>query len=269
MKESRRTTILIGLAAAVLVAIGIGRRCTGGTSSLVMEYQRPRGDTLAVAIEMSPTTYTFENDSAEGFDYELLRVLAAEHGMELSICPVSNLESAFQGLYDGRFDLIVANIAATSRVADYFPLTDAVYLDRQVLVQRRLADGSVPVNGQLDLRGDTVYLPAGSPARLRMENMSGEMGDTVYLKSIPGHNGEHLAILTERGVIPRAVVSRRVAESVAEDYPELDISTPVSFNQKQVWAVAPGDSALLDSLNIWLAKFKTTEAYSRLEHRYL
>lgn len=262
--------VLAAVAVLILIGIGLVRSCsTGRESRLVGLYERPGGDTLAVAIEMSPLTYTFANDTAEGFDYEILRDIAALHNLPLHFYPVTHLEEAYKGLDDGQYDIVVANMPATSGLREYFALTDAVYLDRQVLVQRRNADSTVNITGQLDLRGDTVYLAPGSPVRSRLRNMAAEMGDTIDIVTLPDYNSEHLAIMTARGDIKHAVVSEAVARKVAADYPNLDYSTPVSFNQFQVWALAPQDSILRDSLNVWLNAFKATPRYQTLATRYL
>ncbi len=43
------------------------------------------GDTLAVAIEMSPLTYNFAHgDSAAGFDYEIISDFAADRGIPVT-----------------------------------------------------------------------------------------------------------------------------------------------------------------------------------------
>ena len=42
----------------ILGAIGFVRRCSGNSGDIVNEYVKPGGDTIAVAIEMSPLTYT-------------------------------------------------------------------------------------------------------------------------------------------------------------------------------------------------------------------
>lgn len=269
-KLTSRLPLIVAAVIVILICIGIGRRCsTGSASALSEQIRRPGHDTLAVAIEMSPLTYTFANDTADGFDYQIIQDISARHGLAAVFFPVANLEEAYQGLYDGKYDLLVANMPATASLREYFPLTDAVYLDRQVLVQRRNADSTLRVQSILDLRDDTVYIPAGSPARSRLENMSREIGDTVFIESLPGYNAEHLAIMTATGEIGHAVVGEAVARRVAADYPVLDYSTAVSFNQFQVWATAPGDTTLRDSLNSWIDAFKTTGAYRRLSQRYL
>lgn len=267
---SSRIPLFVGICVVILTIIGIYRRYAANQSTLALEYTRPGGDTLAVAIEMSPLTYNLANDTIAGFDYEVLNAIAARHDLKVKYHPVAGLEKAFNDLYNGEYDLFIGNIPSTARIKEYFPVTDPIYFDRQVLVQRAdSAGGHGPVSSQTQLMGDTVWLAEASPYRLRLENLAHEMGDTIYTKSEPGLTAEHLVALTARGEVRQAVVSKAVAQRMAADYPALDLSTPVSFNQLQVWVVAPGDSVLLDSLNAWINAFKHTAAFRTLEEKYL
>lgn len=134
------------------------RRCKEDSgASIAMQYVKPGGDTLAVAIEMSPLTYSLHNDTAEGFDYQILRDITAEHGIVAKFYPVANLEDAFRGLYSHTYDLLVGSLPSTNTLKHHFPVTDAVYLDKQVLVQRRDSiGGRGPVTTQNQLLRDTV-----------------------------------------------------------------------------------------------------------------
>lgn len=262
-------TLLIIVALLALTAMSVLRRCEMSRSTLANDFIRPGSDTLSVAVEMSPLTYTFSNDTAAGFDYQILSGIARRHDLKLKFHPVGELEQAFQGLYDGKYDILVASIPKTNALKKYFPLTDAVYLDRQVLVQ--LADSvSVSyISAAHELAGDTVWIPDGSPYLLRLRNLSRELGDSVHIANMEGHSSELLAIMIALGKIPRAVIGEAVARRIVADYPALDISTPVSLSQLQCWAVAPGDSVLLDSLNSWLDEFKSTPEYDALVEQYL
>ena len=149
--------------------------------------------------------------------------------------------------------------------------TDGVYLDKQVLVRRRSAvdsDSCVPFP-QARLLGDTVWIPEGSPVRGRIDNLARESGGEIYVVEVPKATPEHLTILTALGELRQAVVNESVARHIAADYPDLDISTPLSFNQLQSWAVAPGDSVLADSLDSWLGAFRETPKYKALLKKYL
>lgn len=269
-KNIGRLPIIITIIILVLGAAGMIRRYISAKPAVAVRYEKPGGDTLAVAIEMSPLTYTLHNDTAEGFDYSILRAIASKHNLALDFYPFSQLEEAFRGLSKHRYNLVVASIPATKALREYFPLTDAVYLDKQVLVQRRDSlSGRGPVTSQELLRGDTVWIAEGSPFGTRLRNMSKELGDTIYIETLPKYSSEHLAILTALGEVRQAVVPEAIAKQIAPDYPCLDISTPISFNQFQCWAVAPGDSALLDSLNTWLGEFRATAEYRQLTEKYL
>lgn len=268
-KRHNILTALIVVAVLALTAIGMLRRCEMSRSTLSNDFRRPGGDTLSVAMEMSPLTYSLSEDSATGFDYQILQDIARKHDLKMKLHPVGDLEQAFQGLYDGKYDILVASMPKTNALKKYFPLTDAVYLDRQVLVQLADSASGSYIGAAHELAGDTVWIPDGSPYLLRLRNLSKELGDSVYVANKEGHSSELLTIMTALGKIPRAVVGEAVARRIATDYPALDISTPVSLSQLQCWAVAPGDSVLLDSLNLWLDEFKATPEYKALEERYL
>ncbi len=254
---------------AILAVTGLYRRNHISGSTLVNGYSRPGGDTLAVAIEMSPLTYNFSTDTASGFDYEMLSDIFKQHGIAARFYPVGALESAFEGLYDGRYDMLVASMPKTSTLKRYFPLTDDVYLDGQVVVQPDDSTSNHYISGAQQLVGDTVWLPEGSPYLTRLRNLSKELGDSIYIATREGYSSEILAIMTALGKIPKAVVGEAVARRIAQRYPSLDIKTPVSLTQLQCWAVAPGDSVLLDSLNRWINEYKDTPRYAALADRYL
>ncbi len=266
-KKKYLTITILGALIAAMIVIGVIRRYGTSDSSLVSTYTKPSGDTLAVAIEMSPLTYTLENDTAEGFDYLMLRDIGRAHGIEMKFYPFTQLDRAFEQLREHKYDILVAYMPSTAALKEYFPLTNDVYIDRQVLVQRR--DSTAAISSQEQLKGDTVWIAKGKPFKTRLTNMAAELGDTITVLTDPEHSSEHLAIMTALGQIKHAVVGSAVARRVGRKYPQLDINTPISLSQFQVWAVAPGDSTLLGKLNGWIEEFKDSGEYRALADRYL
>lgn len=263
-----RVPVILAIVTVALGAIGLARRCAQPDSDVVRTYDKPSGDTLAVAIEMSPLTYTLCNDTAEGFDYQILKDLAAGHGFTVEFFPVAVPDDAFLGLYRHKYDLYVGSVPSTVALKRYFPLTDAVYFDKQVLVQRAGSGDSARITSQEQLIGDTVWVTEGSPFKTRLRNMSHELGDTIYIETSPDYSSEQLAILTALGEVKQAIVGEAVARRIAAEYPNLNVTTPISLSQNQCWALAPGDSARLDSLNAWLKSYRTTDAYRALAKKY-
>lgn len=269
-KFTRFSYTLIAIAILSLLVMAFLRNHSADKKSVMVEsFVRPGGDTLAVAIEMSPLTYNIEHDSIEGFDYLMLSQMAAEHNVPVVFYPVTQLETAFTELSRGRFDLLVSALPSTSRLKAHFPVTNPVYIDRQVLVQRRdSANGSGPITNQLQLAGDTIWMAAGKPFKTRLTNMTREIGDTIEVIIDRNHSSEHLAIMTALGQIKQAVVGEAEARRIAARYPQLDISVPISLSQFQVWAVAPDNTALLDTLNTWIEEYVETPQYTHLLQRY-
>jgi Fe-S-cluster formation regulator IscX/YfhJ len=74
--------------------------------------------------------------------------------------------------------------------------------------------------------------------------------------------------MTAIGDIKQAVINESVARSMAKDYPDIDISTEISFSQFHSWIVSGKRPELKDSLNNWILQFKSTPQYRNLTTRY-
>ncbi len=255
-RRPRMGALVVLLALAVPAMVFIYKSTHRSQATFIYEWTKSGGDTLDVAIELNPGVYRVIGDSAIGRDYELLRRISRQHGVPMKFHPFVPLRHAMEGLDQGRYDVLVASMPSTTNLKDYFLMTEPVYLDREVLVQRLDSAGLPTVTSQIQLGGDTVWISNDSPIAARIENLSREIGDTIYIKQDPRYTAEHLIILVNSGVVPLAVVNESVAKAMKGDYPQIDISTPISFTQFQCWAVSKSNQALCDSLNHWIANTK-------------
>ncbi len=262
--------VLLALLALTLVSMWLLGRCSHNRPSLAPEYIRPTGDTISIAIELSPTGYTFSGDSVSGFNYEMLCAISEKHGLPIVFCPFAPIDFALKGLREGKYDMLAATLPASLDLKNEFLLTDDIIVDRQVLV--RLKTDSLPdawINApQLAMLRDTVWIMDSSPYHERLSNLSQELGDTIFVMSDPDYNSEQLVLLTALGEIKQTIVNESVARSIARDYPELDISTPISLSQFQPWVVANNRPELRDSMNVWIREFKQTPEYALLLKKY-
>lgn len=255
---------LLVLAVAMMVML---RRC-GGDAVAGKSFQKSGGDTIDVAIEYSPMMcYTYD-DTLGGFNYDLLRLIARQQGRAMKFHPVVTLQDALGYLEDGRVDVLVAQYPVTKENRERLLFTDEVYIDKQVLVQRRLANGDVKIKTQLDLAGDTVYVVKGSPMRDRIFNLSNEIGDSIFVKEEALYGPEQLFLMVESNEIKYAVINRSIAEKLSQRYDDIDISTSISFSQIQAWVLAKDNVRLLNLLNEWLRQAKVSPEYIRLTEKY-
>ena len=227
---------------------------------------RSGGDTLDIAIEYSPVTYYTYDDTLGGYNYDLLRMISQRAGQPMKFHPIVTLEKALSGLEDGHYDIVVAQFPMTAGDTARFAFTDPIYIDQQVLVQRRSRHA---IHSQLDLAGDTVWVVKGSPMVQRIASLSREIGDTIYVHVEELYGPEQLIMMVSAGEIRYAVVNRSIARAMAANLPNLDRSVPISLSQFQSWLVSKERQTLCDSLNRWHEMVKTdTAAYLALQRRY-
>lgn len=259
-----RAGILLSL---ILIAVGVIvsiRSCSSPVNSNGYEYTRAKGDTINVAIDYSPMSLYRYGDSLAGFNYEMMKQMAALYGDNVKFHPVSSVTAALEELKRGVYDVVISDYPVIASKRDSFRFTEPVYLDRQVLISR-----DTTLRSRLDLAGKEVWTVGGTPIAERLRNLSHEIGDTIILRHDSIHSAEQLFMLTAMGRVPRAVINEAKAGRLAEDYPDVNITTPVSFTQFQSWVVNKDNPALADTLDAQIRRFKTTPQYAELVSRYL
>ncbi len=224
------------------------------------------GDTLDIAIEITPLGYNISGDTISGIDYDIIRDLSRIHHRPVKFHPFAPLDYALGGLDAGVFDLVVSSLQSTTQLKGLVDVTEAVYIDRYVMVSATAEDTTATA---ATLGGDTVWIPRGSPVRASLVNLGRELGDTIYIDDSQALTTEHLLMLTAAGRIRRAIVAQGEARIAASADTRLHICTPVTFNQFQVWAVAKNrKDGLLDTLNHRLTAYKASPRYATLLQRY-
>lgn len=210
------------------------------------------GDTLRVAMQYAPGSFYISGDTLAGRDYEALSRL----GMPFKIFPITNPAEGLNGLKEGRYDVVVADMPQTADSAGEYLFTAPVYLDRQVLVQRLSASDSVPaITSPLQLREQTVVVAKDSPMASRLEHLEREIGGDINLVERDA-TSERLLIELALGAdsVPLVVANAGLAAEVAAEYPQLDFSVAVSLTQFQPWILRRDRTVLRDTLNARLSR---------------
>lgn len=225
---------------------------------------------LRIVTEYNQSGYYVAGDTIEGFQYELSQAIARLSGLEVQTHLEMSLAESFRELDDNQCDLIARNIPITSDIKEDYLFTDPIVLNKQVLVQRteEANNGIKPIRNQLELAQKTLYIPKDSPALLRLQNLSHEIGDTIYVKEDELYSSEQLAIMVAKGDIDYAVCDQQIAKISKENLPGIDINTDISFTQLQSWAVRKDSPILLDSLNNWLKQIRKNGLYNKIYKRY-
>ncbi len=206
-------------------------------------------DTLRVAIQYAPGSFYMQGDTLGGVDYEALQNL----GLPYRLYPITNPAEGLDGLNEGRYDLVIADLPMIADSTSNYIFTAPVYVDRQVLVQR-VDSGATPlIQSVVDLKNDTICVSENSPMAARLKNLEEEIGASICISERP-ETSEKLLIELAGGYsgVNYAVVNESVAREMAADYPNLDYSVAVSLNQFQPWVLRKTDTALRDTINALL-----------------
>lgn len=209
-------------------------------------------------------------DSLQGFQREMILALEKEWGIKVNLFLENSLDENLEGLLTMRYDLVARNIPVNIKLKDTFAFTNPITLNKQVLVQRKQEynDSVEPIRQHLDLAGKTIRVANDSPVILRLNNLSHEIGDTIFIVEDPTYETEQLVMMVASGDIDFTVCDEKMAIRLAKVLPEIDIETDISFTQLESWAVRKDSPVLLDSLNSWLDRFRTTPAFKRIYRKY-
>ena len=274
----KKLVFITALLAAVLTSCTDNPKLNNKTTSVNFDLDsiRQRGKMIALT-DYNSTNYFIYKGEPMGFHYELLRLFANHIGVDLEIITENNLEKAFQSLNSGRADLLALSLTINSSRKKEILFTDPITETRQVLIQRKprswrsMTADEVDrhlIRNQLNLARMTVYVQAGSSYLERLQCLSSEIGDTIDIIKVP-FESEQLIKSVADGDIDYTICDENIAMVNSTYYPDIDISTPVSFPQNIAWGVRKsGSQLLLDELNAWINYFRQTPSYALLYAKY-
>lgn len=264
-----RSSIILPLLAAIITALAGGcRQGSGHDSPVADSLSHTFPDTLRVATLYSPASYFIYRGEPMGYDYDLVERLAADKGSVLSLEVAPSLSAAIDMLDSGKVDLIAYEVPVTAEYRGKVIPAGPENITTQVLVQPGGSDSLI--TDVTDLVGRTVYVEDGSKYQARLENLNEELGGGIDIRSIDRDTliTEDLIGMVSRGDIPLTIVDSDVAAINRGYYPGLDLSLPVSFEQRSAWAVAPDNQWLADSIDAWAAQTRPRQEQALLLKRY-
>src|SRR5690554_1599760 len=225
---------------------------------------------LNVVTDYNSIGYFVQGDTVRGFQLEMMKALEKEWGIRVNLFLENNLEDNLKGLLEQRYDLVARSIPVNTELKERIAFTIPITFNKEVLVQRKseFNDSIEPIRQHLDLAKKTIHLAYDSPAILRLNNLSHEIGDTIFIVEDLTYEAEQLVMMVAAGDIDFTVCDEKVAMQLAQKLPEIDVETDISFTQLESWAVRDDAPLLLDSLNSWLNRFTRTRQFRQIHGKY-
>lgn len=272
-----RKIVVVALFVALWVLLTTCINDSGYNTSLNVDLKeiRKRGKLVAIS-NFNTIDYFIYNGQPLGFQFELLQRFSEYSGLQLEIIASNDLDDITSKLLDGQCDLVAVCLPVTSESDKYFAFTEPLMQSKQVLVQRKpdnlknLSDTSYSdqlIKNPLDLGGKTVVVQRNTAYVQRLKNIANEIGKNIEIVEVP-EDEEQLIQFVAGGEIDYTVCDERVAQVNQNYYPQIDVSTVLSFQQNLSWAVRKNSKMLLAELNRWLQRYKYSQQYVMLYNKY-
>jgi membrane-bound lytic murein transglycosylase F len=226
---------------------------------------------LKSVVDYNSTDYFVYRGKPMGFKYELLKELSKELGVKLEISVINNLSETFQGVKNGRFDVVAKSLTVTKERSKLIDFTVPILQTRQVLVQRakqKPGADSIYIESTLQLAGKKIYIQKNTSFFKRLQSLSEEIGADITIVEDSIFGVEQLVAQVAKGNIDYTVCDENIAKLNKTYYPNLDVSLAISFKQNIAWAVPKGSTVWKSYLNNWITNFKKTKKYKYLYHKY-
>ena len=233
---------------------------------------------LRALIAYSATSYFLYRGQPMGYEYELLKRLADDLGVELELKVSKNLDELLPELKNGNVDIVAHALAITSERKKEVSFADFLYITEQVLVQRKPTNWQQMtldeiqeqiVTDPMQLIGDTVSVRMNSSYFKRIKNLSKEIGGEIIIDTLDGNlTTDEIIKMVAEGTIKYSLADKNLATINASYYSNLDVDVPLSFSQRIAWAVHPNATKLLKATNKWIQKEKKQPDYNVIYNRY-
>lgn len=226
---------------------------------------RKRGKIVAVT-NFNSTDYFIYKGRPMGFQFEMLQRFAERTNLQLELITCNDIDEVTSMLLEGKCDLVAMNIPVSSAQGKYVSFTTPLMQSKQVLVQRK-PEGWKNMTAQqisaqvirdpLLLSEKSVVVQKGTAYALRLKNISSEIGEKIDIIQVP-EPAEQLIQFVAGGEIDYTVCDENLAKINQKYYPQLDVSTELSFSQNLAWAVRKSSPELLEEVNAFITREKRT-----------
>ena len=240
-------------------------------SNEVTNYDLPQmkdSGELVVLTLNSSTSYFNDRGEPMGFQYELAEQFARSLGVKLRMETAKNTHDLVHKLLTGEGDLIAYNLPITKEFKDSVEFCGEDIITHQVLVQRN-SNKVPPLQNVTELIGKEVYVKPGKYLD-RLINLDKELGGGILIHKVENDSvtTEDLIMQVSNGTIDYAVCDNDLAKLNKTYYPNLNISMPISFDQRASWAVRKTSPLLAAAATQWHRENMTSPSYRASSKRY-
>jgi polar amino acid transport system substrate-binding protein len=271
--HKRRTARSLGLVAVLTAAGWAGHSASVAASSpashttsasessgSVLDEIIDRGELrVGMTLQFEPEMYLDDNGEPAGYDVELLNLLAADLGVELTI-ENQEFDALIPGLLAGQWDMIsVGLVPRPPRLLQMY-FTDSYVPYEQVLVAAADSDRD-PTISAYDVDGTTITALQGSTAA---EQVTTQFPNAT-LAEFPQQDAAFLEVASGRAdaIVVESYLAERYIQANPDTLQIVPLDSPLQI-EFGAYAIPLGDDLFLNYLDRWLQYYKNNGTLDRI-----
>lgn len=243
---------------------------------------------LHVILTWDSTSYFLYRGEPLGYEYELVRRFASDHGLTLSVDVLKDRSQFWAKLNNGDGDIAAGRIFRRTADEEEVAFSKPLYVTRPVVVQREAEALDLPaaVDDALDLElepvelqarvarvddlsGRSVHMPRGSQLNEVVIEVSEEISGDIHLIVVKeAVSADPLIRRVATGKINLTVAAQNVAELNDEYYTNLVAVPTVGPRMSVVWAFRRNATGLRQAVDRWLETPEIADFREELYSRY-
>lgn len=201
----------------------------------------------------------------QGFDYELLRLFAQDHGLRLDVVVPPEASDLLPWLLEGKGDVIAAQLTITEARKREVAFSGPYLFADEVLVQRA---GTPPITALAGLKGTTIHVRKSSSYRSTLDALQAEHGPFTIVDAPEGSETEQLIAQVGEGAIPLTVADSTIAAVELSYRSDVQATLPLTTGSQLAYATRPTSPKLLAALDAFVKKRYRGLEYNVLKQQY-
>jgi ABC-type amino acid transport substrate-binding protein len=256
-RNSRVGALLAALALFAVAAFAAGCGSSDDSTSGDTSGGGGGGETLTVGSDIPYPPFEQGKPPYEGFDVELMNADSASIGRTAKFQDTS-FDTIFVDLGQGKFDALASAATITDEREKTVDFTNPYYISEQAILVEKGGD----IDSVEKLKGATVGAQKGTTGAEFVD----ETAEAGELRVFP--QGPDAVNALKAGTVEAVVMDIPVAENAAASGGDVEVSAAIPTEEEYGFAVAQGDTELLEELNEGLATAIEDGTYAKIYEKW-
>ncbi len=245
---------------ALLVALGVGAIAVfaaGCGSSSSTTGESSGSEKLTVGSDIPYPPFEQGKPPYTGFDVDLMNAVAENIGREAEFQDTS-FDTIFVDLGQHKFEVVASAATITPEREKTVDFSNPYYLAEQAILVKKGGE----IDSVAKLKGATVGAQKGTTGAEFVD----EKAEAGELRVFP--QGPDAVNAVKAGTVEAVVMDIPVAENAAESSDELEVSAAIPTEEEYGFAVAQGETELLEEINEGLKEAIDDGTYAEIYEKW-